>query len=113
MHSNLNSELKRIHAEEAFFDKTMKRWLAIISIAIFALIALIAHSVHESTTIKDNFEECKIESVHAFSVYGTTTALRCKLRDSEYRVITKMQAPIVGEVRECYEVNNGAVRCYE
>lgn len=113
MHSNLNSELKKIHAEEAFFDKTMKKWLSIFTVVVFAFIAFVSYLVYESTTIKDNFEECKIESVHAFSVYGTTTALRCKLRDNEYRVITKMQAPIVGEVRKCYEVNNGAVRCHE
>lgn len=102
---NLNEALKKAHAKEAVFDRTMTRWVYGFWAAIVAMIIWIAYIVHENTTIKENFPDCKIESVHGFTVYGTTTALRCKTTNAEYRVITKMQAPVVGENRSCYELN--------
>lgn len=110
---NLNEAIKKAHAEQEAFDKMITKWVCGLLAAIAALIIWLAYAVHENTTIKENFPDCKITSVHAFNAYGTTTALYCFTPKGGYRIITKMQAPVVGEHRSCYELNSGSVRCHE
>lgn len=87
---NLNEAIKKAHAEQTAFDKTMTKWVYGFWAAIVAMIIWIAYIVHENTTIKENFPDCKITSVHAFNAYGTTTALHCFTPKRGYRIITKM-----------------------
>ena len=110
---NLNEAIKKAHAEEAAFDKKLARWGYVLLAVFAAFIIWITYVIHENTTIKENFPDCKITSVHGFNAYGTTTALTCWTPKAEYRIVTKMQAPVVGENRSCYELNSGSVRCHE
>lgn len=110
---NLNEAIKKDHAEQAAFDRMMNRWVYGLLAVIAAFILWLVYTTHEETTIKENFPDCKITSVHGFNAYGTTTALHCFTPKGGYRIITKMEAPVIGEHRSCYELNSGSVHCHE